>query len=107
MKLEMSGALGAEANKKEAGRVHSAWSTQTLSQKKKKLGSRAFSCQECVPGFYPWDWKEQRVKADDVTAPDRKAPSAGEEMETMHPCSLLWGMWTTEWLVLKNIKQHY
>lgn len=76
-------------------------------KKKKKLGSRAFSCQECVPGFYPWDWKEQRVKADDVTAPDRKAPSAGEEMETMHPCSLLWGMWTTEWLVLKNIKQHY
>lgn len=34
MKLEMSGALGAEANEKEARHLDSAWSTQTLSQKK-------------------------------------------------------------------------
>lgn len=35
MKLEMSGALGAEANEKEARHLDSAWSTWTLSQKKK------------------------------------------------------------------------
>lgn len=34
MKLEMSGALGAEANEKEARHLDSAWSTWTLSQKK-------------------------------------------------------------------------
>lgn len=34
MKLEMSGALGAEANEKEARHLDSAWSTRTLSQKK-------------------------------------------------------------------------
>lgn len=55
MKLEMSGALGAEANKKEAGRVHSAWSTQTLSQKKKKSSVVGHSpvrsaCLGSIPG---------------------------------------------------------
>lgn len=34
MKLQMSGALGAEANEKEARHLDSAWSTQTLYQKK-------------------------------------------------------------------------